>query len=186
MGSIDNQIDGGDPPAGEPVDHTAALDHFTERYPTLRRGLLFFFRRKRSSDPESLADEVLFRVLRRLLDGVRLGDTLEKYCTGVAKFVLRESWRRPPAVALPEELLSTEEDPLARFTEKQRWVLLCYCIQSIEKPEAEVWMRYYHEDRRSLAVELGVSENALRIRVYRAGKSMVDAGRKLLGAAAWK
>jgi DNA-directed RNA polymerase specialized sigma24 family protein len=130
-----------------------------------------------------LADEVLFRVLRQILGNVQIHDTLEQYCTGIARHVLQEAWRRRKTDTLSESWPSQDMNMLDRLEEMERRALLRFCMESIPQEEAMVWARYHdpNEDRVALAAELGISENALRIKVCRAQKAMVAIGRQVLG-----
>ncbi len=157
------------------------LTDFANRYPSIRKGLVAFYCRRQAADPEMLADEALFRVLRQLLANVQIRDTLEKYCTGVAKLVLHESWRRRKMDALSDTWRSPGQDPLERLDEMERQALLRFCMASIHPGDAEVWRRYHNEDRVALAAELEITGNALRIRVHRAQRAMLATGRRLLG-----
>jgi len=157
------------------------LNDFANRHASIRNGLVAFYRRRQAADPEMLADEALFRVLRQLLANVQIHETLEKYCTGVAKLVLHESWRQRKMDALSDTWRSPGPDALERLDEIERQALLRFCMESIPRAEAEVWKRYHNEDRESLAAELEISGNALRIRVHRAREAMIAVGRQILG-----
>jgi DNA-directed RNA polymerase specialized sigma24 family protein len=41
------------------------------------------------------------------------------------------------------------------------------CLQGLPENERDILLRYYREDRASLAKELRTTENGLRIRVFR-------------------
>lgn len=159
------------------------LAEFAKLYPRIRKGLVAFYRRRQAWDPEVLADEVLFRVLRHLLGGVQIYDTLEQYCTGIAKHVLQESWRRKKTDALSETWPSHDKSALDQLDEMEGQALLRFCMESIPVEETAVWKRYHdhREDRAALAAELEMSENALRIRVCRAQKAMIAVGQQVLG-----
>jgi DNA-directed RNA polymerase specialized sigma24 family protein len=49
----------------------------------------------------------------------------------------------------------------------EQHVLVQQCLQSLPENESRLLLRYYLEDRHSLAKELQLTENGLRIRVFR-------------------
>jgi DNA-directed RNA polymerase specialized sigma24 family protein len=157
------------------------LSRFADRHASLRIGLIHYFRGQRALDPEMLADEVLFRTLQRILRGVSIDTSLEGYCTGVAKLILLEICRKPLWVPIPPEFPSKEQDALSRLSAAETAALLRHCMGSVPADELAIWLRYHREDRHQLAKELNISENALRIRVYRTRKNMIEEGRRLTG-----
>jgi DNA-directed RNA polymerase specialized sigma24 family protein len=151
-----------------------------ERYEDARSRLVFFFESRGAFDGDSLADDTLNRVARRLDEGLQVPRAeFQYYLYGVARNVLRESWR---AAARTERL---EDRPLGRepsFDPREpegpdpEIHLRCvrHCIAELDAEDREV-INHYHaaegrgraEARKSLADRLGVGLNALRIRAYR-------------------
>jgi DNA-directed RNA polymerase specialized sigma24 family protein len=172
-----------DPARGDSQRPGVTLADFAMRYTAIRTGLVAYYRRRHAWDPEMLADEVLFRVLRQLLRNAQIRETLEQYCTGIAKHVMQEAWRRLPTDALSESWPSHDKNVLDRLDETERQILLRFCMDSIPQEEATVWKRYHDgtESRVALAAELGISDNALRIRVHRAQNAMIVIGQRVLG-----
>jgi DNA-directed RNA polymerase specialized sigma24 family protein len=142
-------------------------------YEAVRRKLVRFFECRGCSHGDELADETIDRVGRRLAEGelVRHADA-GAYFHGVARNVLRESWRphrrgapapaRPAAVeaakALGERRLQCLDGCLAALSPEERQLILWY-YQAGE--------RVHIEARRGLAGALGIRMNALRIRAHR-------------------
>jgi hypothetical protein len=177
MASISKQpveSDGGEP-------YQPSLKDFASRYASLRKSLIAAYRRRAAYDPEMLADDVLFRVLKGLLGHAQIREKLEQYCAGVARHVFYESLRRPTTVPASVDTPSTDQSPLDLLEESQRQELLHFAMHSVPEVEYQLWLRYHKEDRKALANELGISPNALRIQVHRIGEAIIAAGQQLLG-----
>jgi DNA-directed RNA polymerase specialized sigma24 family protein len=136
--------------------------------------------------PEELADETLNRVARRLAEGetIRAEQPLP-YCYGVARNVLREARTRPesnwqslaelPSAAHPREDPHERRAQLHQRAEKERWLeLLADCVAGLPAPSRALLSAYDGgeqrtriEQRRALAEALGITTNALKIRVFR-------------------
>jgi DNA-directed RNA polymerase specialized sigma24 family protein len=164
-----------------PGGEQESLLPLAEQYGGLRYRLIYFFRRNRSSDPDMLADVTLYRVMQKLLAGVAIDGSLEGYCRGVARHVLQESWRQPEWVEIPPAHPASKEPGFANLNSAERAILLEQCMRSLSAEELEIWRRYYLENRHAMALELNISENALRIKVHRINKTMIEAGRRTLG-----
>jgi DNA-directed RNA polymerase specialized sigma24 family protein len=146
------------------------------RYEDLRRRLVAVFEYRRCFHPEELADETLDRAARRLLEmgDEFVGSDPSRFVFGVAWNVARESFRRPSPVPLPEgwenrsaTVAATEPDELAT-------ACLEGCLRKLGVAERSLVLDY-HEGERSarirrrseLARGLGLSANALRLRMHR-------------------
>jgi len=53
-------------------------------------------------------------------------------------------------------------------------VLVQQCLQGLPEDERQILLRYYVGDRASLARELRMTENALRIRVFRIRRKLEE------------
>lgn len=144
-------------------------DRAGREYELLRRKLVVFFRSRCGPEPEALADEVLDRLARRLAEGEDVRD-LASYSRGVALNVCREALRVRPTASLegvdPPAADPPEPEPLAD-------PLRC-CLDALAPADRDMVLRYYEgegrrriDNREVLAAALGLSPNALRIRVYR-------------------
>ena len=134
----------------------------------IRCRLIKIFESRGMTEAEEMADDVIDRVIRKVPEVAEtyVGDPA-LYFYGVASKVLLERTRRRP-VPLPVPL----PDP---WDEKEpRYACLDDCMKKLPPEDQQVAQGYYaddgktHKDRRqALAEELGVSLNALRIRLCR-------------------
>jgi DNA-directed RNA polymerase specialized sigma24 family protein len=143
-----------------------------EAYESLRRLLRRFFEVRDCPDAATLCDEVIDRVARRLADGIAIVN-LPAYAHGVARLVFLEARRRPDA--LPLDALPA--DPAAPAPADDDLAARCLdgCLGLLDEPTRSLVIAYYTSDgrqriesRRRLAVDLGVSATALRLRMLRA------------------
>jgi DNA-directed RNA polymerase specialized sigma24 family protein len=154
--------------ASEPAAQGAA-------YERVRQRLEAFFRYKGARDPARLGDVVFDRVARKLAEGeaLELSNPIP-YFLSVARFVWLEACRSD---AQARKLQQTppeppeEEDPRAR---EARLVALEQCMEALMGGQRRVIERYHEGQgqarqraRAKLAEDLGISENALRIRAHR-------------------
>jgi DNA-directed RNA polymerase specialized sigma24 family protein len=144
----------------------AALETDRERagrkYEDLRRRLINLFAWEQCEAPEDLADEVLNRVSRKVIEGVPIPH-FDRFAFGIARLVIQEEIRKqrtrqnavrefpPPSVAPDRTLLDSMRDCLAHLPPDRR----------------ELIEHYYAGDRPALARRLGLSINALRNRALR-------------------
>jgi DNA-directed RNA polymerase specialized sigma24 family protein len=143
------------------------------KYETLRVGLIRFFEWRGASTPVEHADETLDRVARKLQQGEEVRD-IHAFVAGVARFVFMEvvkqrntqqaTLRKWPGQAQAEELPG---DDVRMGCAKE-------CLQTLPVDSARVLIAYYQGERakkianrQSLADELGVSPNTLRMRMRR-------------------
>ena len=151
-----------------------AAKKYREIYDTLVR--LFSWRGYH--DAEELADEVVDRVMVKAKGFVEtyVGDPA-LYFYGVAKNVSRERDRRVPNEPLTPNLPITEE-PVVDEEESGDATLLreCMkkCLRALDRGERELVSSYYEASKRSkityrktLAEQLRIETNALRVRVFR-------------------
>ncbi len=138
------------------------------KYEAIRKRLVRVFTNRGSLDAEELADETIDRVARKLADlaGTYSGDPV-LYFYGVARNVFHESHKRKPAT-----LVSRDPPPAREEGHESR--CLEQCMDELP-PETRKLILSYYEDagrgkiasRKTLAGELGVDMNALRIRACR-------------------
>jgi DNA-directed RNA polymerase specialized sigma24 family protein len=147
-------------------------DRAGDKYEEIRRRLIKIFTCRGCVEAESLADETINRVIRKLREIVETytGDQA-LYFYGVAHKVHLEYLRRkpepepppqPPTSIEPSEEVDQELDCLEQ------------CIQRLTQANRELVLQYYQEEkqakidhRKVLADQLGIALNALRIRAYR-------------------
>ena len=151
-----------------------------ERYETIRRKLVRLFDWRGCDSSEELADETINRVSRRMAEGIELrsSDPYGYFC-GVAhhvyKEVLRQSSRQRRALesgGWPPPEPAGEADDL-------HLECLRRCLKGLTDKERDLVLRYHQgenniRNRQTLARELGIPLNALRIRVHRIRRKLED------------
>ncbi len=173
----------------------ADRDHAGEQYEKLRRKLIKLFECRRGACPESLADETIDRVSRKL-DEVEVRD-LHLYVLGVARNVLKENRRSPvrneaiddrfparSAMVRPEEAASRGTEKLAL---EERLECLERCMRHLPAEHRALIIRYYEcrgaekiERRREMARERGVSAAALRVQAHRIREKLAECVKRCL------
>jgi DNA-directed RNA polymerase specialized sigma24 family protein len=162
------------------------VDSHGERYVEMRRRLTAYFDRRNRPLADELADETLNRIGRTLQrDGVITVTPQERYCYVVAKFVLLEDVRREQRhvredMSLPSDpeswkghRTSLTPNDTAAYSEA-RLAGLDRCLDSLEPDVRTIILDYYRDAgreriarRREMARALGITMNALGIRVCR-------------------
>jgi DNA-directed RNA polymerase specialized sigma24 family protein len=148
-------------------------DRASEKYIDLFERLTKFFQWRGSNAPEDLAQETLRRGFGKVAAGaVIYAAKPDSYFFGIAYNVLRESRH----TAATDRTVSLDDLPLLAgvdFREPETRILLAQCLSRLTDEEGIALTRYYtEEDRSNLASELGVSDNALRVRVLRAKRKI--------------
>jgi DNA-directed RNA polymerase specialized sigma24 family protein len=142
-------------------------DRAGERYEKIRLRLIRIFTCRGCGDADDLADETLNVVASRidwLIENFTGDPSL--YFYGVAKKIFREQFKKKPPPPLP---------PPPDVTEVER---KCGCLevclkQKLTAPDEQLVLRYHAKEkqekirlRKQIAAELGITVNALRIRVH--------------------
>jgi len=153
------------------------LDADVERaaleYERLRRALVRFFDWRGAWSPEDCADEALDRLARRLEEDVDI-ESVRSYAHGIARLVLLERQRAPMTSQL-DEVHHIAAIPQGQADDDDR-LRVCFdkCLEAMTLEDRAIVMKYYegerHEkivNRRRLADALGLTDNALRIRMRR-------------------
>lgn len=143
---------------------TPDRDSAGQKYEELRRRLINLFAWEQCDAPETLADEVLNRLARKVLELAEIPH-LDRYAFGIARIVILEQRRaeRNRETAAREFQAGVQQGG-------QRWVALDAmqgCINELPADRRELIERYYTEDRAALARKFGISVNALRNRAMR-------------------
>jgi DNA-directed RNA polymerase specialized sigma24 family protein len=154
------------------------------KYEDIRRSLVLFFESRRCLSAEEEADKTIDRVARRIDEGEQVKTSNPYlYFYGVALKVLIEYQRRPPAAfppPLPDDPADVElrhscmESCLAELPAETRQMLTEYC--QID--------RRLKDGGRKMAQRLGISVNALRLRVHHARDGLSACVEKCLSRAA--
>jgi DNA-directed RNA polymerase specialized sigma24 family protein len=143
-------------------------DKAGEKYSQIQFRLIKIFACKGCSEPEDLADETLDVVIRKIdwLTENYEGDPA-LYFFGVAKKKHLEQLKRkpPPNPPLPEPPPPDEIDCASECLDN--------CLKRLNAEDRNLVLQYHEESkgakirlRKQLAQELGVSINALRIRIF--------------------
>jgi DNA-directed RNA polymerase specialized sigma24 family protein len=154
------------------------------KYEDIRRKLIFFFESHHCLDSEHATDETIDRVARKICEGLKI-ETPKPYLYfyGVALRVLKEHQRRQPAAfppPLPDDPVEVErrhacmERCLAELPAETRKMLTEYC-------QIDHRLKYGGEE---MAHQLGISVNALRLRVHRAREGLAACVEKCRSRAA--
>jgi RNA polymerase sigma factor (sigma-70 family) len=138
------------------------------KYETIRAGLIRIFISKGFADAEDLADETLNRVGKKLPDvGEDYGRKVA-YGHGVARNIMRETWRRKEIATdrIPERSVQA-----AATTDRHDCLLKC--LKRLSEERRELILDYYLYDgqrkielHRRMAEELGLTPGALRTRAH--------------------
>lgn len=154
----------------------ADRDQAGVKYETIRRRLVLFFNCRGCAAPESLADETINRVIRRVpsFHESYTGDPV-RYFYGVAHYVHLEYLNDTKKDAGPLiELLSRLPQPEMDSEREQVYRSLERCLQKQPPAKREMFVSYHLVDKKTkvddhqmLADRLGMTLNALRLQVHR-------------------
>jgi DNA-directed RNA polymerase specialized sigma24 family protein len=145
-----------------------------QKYELIRTSLIRIFVSNGFSDAEDLADEVINRVMKRLPE-IRPGYVGEpaRFFHGFARNVVREARRRPR---------NTDTMPVIEITithESDEYECLIKCLKFLPAEKKELILDYYLykgqdkiEHHKRMAIELGISDVALRGRAHQLRTSL--------------
>ena len=155
-----------------------------EEYEKLRARLIYFFERKGCRISAELSDETINRVARRMGEGLEIKDVF-KFSYGVARLVLLEHWNDPKREwdQLDERLSSPKSD---RGSDNHRLECMEKCLRALPPEDRDLIVKNCSRDKRGkedLASSLGLTINALRIRVFRIRTRLQECREKCLRAA---
>jgi DNA-directed RNA polymerase specialized sigma24 family protein len=161
------------------------------RYLEIRKRLALYFDRKNCLTPDEMADETLNRVARRLEEeGAISTDTPAHYCYIVARFVLLEDFRRSPEKPIDEKIPAISDATDQQQETERRFGCLERCMETLDPDERTLIVNYYQgeqrakiENRRAIALKLGMTVNALSIRACRIRTKLENCVRKCLSGA---
>lgn len=150
-------------------------DKAGEKYECIRLKLLKYFQWRGSDLPDMDADETINRVARRIEEGENVYN-LNAYIYGVARLILAESLKKRNR---KQEMID-DAGRLEPFTENdnpeatERRGCFERCLGYLTKEDREIITEYYQYEkgqkvayRKQLAIRLGISPNALRIKAHR-------------------
>lgn len=130
-----------------------------------RLKLVKFFAWRRCQDPENLADETISRLLKNVHDGQEISaDNPYSYVYAIANNVFREYVRAKKKEETFIDIDEVEEATVLATDDCNR-----QCLEQLSDEKRELLARYYldDEERLSIAREMGLSLNALRLKVHR-------------------
>ena len=135
-----------------------------QKYEELRRRLINLLAWEQCDAPENLADEVLNRLARKVLEGTVIPH-LDRFAFGIARILIQEQarTRRNQDAALRELQTGARQSGRDWATIEA----MKGCLDTLPDDRRELIERYYTENRAGLARKLGISVNALRNRALR-------------------
>lgn len=147
-------------------------------YEDIRRRLVWLFGRQLGVESESVADEAIDRVARRLAEGADI--LMERpfgYFWSVARHVAQERLRqRQRERQAFEAQASASGQPEPEPDVDPRLACLQRCLRRLPANQRRLILHYYEDDqirgRRRLARKLGIRINALRIRAHRTRREL--------------
>jgi DNA-directed RNA polymerase specialized sigma24 family protein len=146
------------------------------QYEQLRRRLVAVFEYRGCHHAEELADETLDRVARKVHEMGREfeGSDPARFVFGVAWNVARESFRRRSTAPLPDGWERMVPKPPSVVDDDREHACLDSCLEELPASERHLILGYHQGDRSArirrrseLASELGLSANALRLKIHR-------------------
>jgi DNA-directed RNA polymerase specialized sigma24 family protein len=146
-------------------------------YVQLRRRLVSVFAYRACANPEELADEAMDRLARKLLEGPQSISNPQGLLFAMAWKIMQESFRQPRSVDLPDEWEKTETyqpPPPPEEDDGRGQDCLESCLGWLTDGDRSVILAYFEHEKRAkishrmeIAKELGISANALRLKVHR-------------------
>jgi DNA-directed RNA polymerase specialized sigma24 family protein len=140
-----------------------------EKYETIRNGLIKLFASRGFGNPEQLADDTFDRVASKVAQLVEtyVGNPTA-YFFGVARAVMMEELKRPAHDLMPAGIVGDEN------VSDQTYNCLERCLDQLSETKRDLILQYYASENQSkiakrvdLAQSLGLSQNALRLRVHK-------------------
>ena len=149
------------------------------QYELLRRRLIRFFEWKGCAACEDHTDDVLTRIAGKIVAGEAIVN-VQSYALGVARFVLKEAGATPVHVLIDDDALVSAALAAPPVAESDaRAECLDKCLDQMPRATRSLTLRYYEgtggakvTNRHAIARELGITERALRLRVFRARESL--------------
>lgn len=146
-------------------------DKAAEKYEAVRRRLIEVFASRGFPDAECLADDTIDRVtlkVEKIMQGW-VGDPAY-YFFGVSRKVILERKRLPPVVIPPPP---PDDDDQKRREREDQCLERCLALQP--QGDRELILEYIagnKKQRQEQAHKLGITPNALRIRIYQIKKAI--------------
>jgi DNA-directed RNA polymerase specialized sigma24 family protein len=165
-----------------PADLLAILDANPDRaekeYVRLFAMLVKYFEWNRKQDPEDLAQETMRRAFSRFQAGQKI--TVEDpagYFYGIARNLLRESWRKPRMDQIEDPDLPPPEPSFRNLTRGEQLIFLRECLKTLPRDEFDMLLAYVEGNGEAWAQEAGLPLGTLRTRIYRIRKRLEELAR---------
>ena len=146
-----------------------------QKYETIRARLVKVLIHRKCSAPEEIADEIINRVAMKVpvIRDTYKGDPAN-YFYGVVKHVFLEHQRTTQKVEPFDDRLHNILRP--ETTDELAYECMDSCMKKLTSANRELVRRYFEEaspeQRESLAKSLGITKNALAVRVFRIMQSL--------------
>ena len=139
-----------------------------EKYEVIRRGLTQFFERRGCLESADLADETIDRVINKLPEIYdQYTGEQAKYFYGVAHHIYQERLRRP-------QIIHSAIEPEDSIIQERKDRCRQQCLDKLPDEDRRLITSYYLkvkrekvEHRRKLAIQYGLTSNALTVRAFR-------------------
>lgn len=169
----------GNQPCEPLYDFIASLGSDSERagdrYESIRRELIAYFKWRQCPIPEDLSDQVIDRTARKF----RQIRDLPKFVRGTARRVCSEYFRGNKAVSMSEDLEPRSYARAGDDEEERRLEVLGKALQSLSPTDRQIILEYYRFDgaarirtRRQLAAALNTSIETLAVRALRIRRAL--------------
>ncbi len=150
-------------------------------YEALRLKLSFYFEARQHQASEALVDETFNRLARKILIGEEIRN-IDAFALSIARFVCLEERRESMTVSLDEILasvelklsISHEQEIKQSVTEATRLNYMRQAVLNLPESTRQLLSEYYQitgsgqaEYRRKMAARMGISENALYLKIFR-------------------
>ena len=153
-----------------------------QKYEAIRLRLIKVLTYRGCLDGESLADEAIDRVTRKIesLTETYQGDPVY-YFLNVANKIYLEYRRKPVSVELPDNIVEKPDDAAAAAAEdfEPEYNCLSKCLENLPSSKREFILDYYQEDKKKkidslkrLAETSGVELSSLHMRAFRLRASL--------------
>lgn len=142
-------------------------------YDALHRRLVRFFEWHGCAATEDHADTVLTRVGRKIQEGEQIVN-VSSYALAVARYVLKEVAGQQRTAPLNEAVVTTTAVRPPNPDEEKPAACLDSCLEQLPGQTRQLVLQYYDGEgqrkianHRAMAGRLGITERALRLRVFR-------------------
>jgi hypothetical protein len=145
-------------------------DQAGEKYESTRRMLTRYFECRRCLPADEYVDETIDRVARRLAAGARISCADPGvYFRGVARNVCLECQRQKTRQVQAAQISQTVESDWSPLP-----ACLEHCLHRLSRDRRQLLEAYYLQRREELPARLGITPNAVRLRVFKEKRRLRD------------